>query len=263
MSRIGRSIPAGTRQCRPCRIVSAKTPLLSIPSFADQAGAAISSIVARHARDIAQRPNLIIDVRGNTAGRLGLDVSAAAAADHGRHPQRHRCDVAGDPGEQRDQPGRVRADGAGFASMPRCDACCQRSDGPCAIRNLHPDPGRARGRRRRARQGRTLSPSRRRPRRQPMREHLRRVPVSGAPELQGQAVRPVECPAPSITRTASVHASLRQAAAAVRDFALVAPAAVRGRCGRNSARPGPSGSARRRGARKEIAEVRRVLESGA
>ncbi len=50
------------------RIVSAKTALLSIPSFADQAGAAISSIVARHARDIAQRPNLIIDVRGNTGG---------------------------------------------------------------------------------------------------------------------------------------------------------------------------------------------------
>ena len=50
------------------RILSPKTALLTVPSFADQAGEAIARILEEHARDIAQRPNLIIDVRGNTGG---------------------------------------------------------------------------------------------------------------------------------------------------------------------------------------------------
>ena len=50
------------------RIVSARTALLSVPSFADQAGEAIARILKKNERDIAQRPNLIIDVRGNTGG---------------------------------------------------------------------------------------------------------------------------------------------------------------------------------------------------
>lgn len=50
------------------RILSAKTALLTLPSFADQAGAAIAGILDEHAREIAQRPNLIIDVRGNGGG---------------------------------------------------------------------------------------------------------------------------------------------------------------------------------------------------
>lgn len=50
------------------RILSAKSALLTVPSFADQAGEPIARILEEHARDIAQRPNLIIDVRGNSGG---------------------------------------------------------------------------------------------------------------------------------------------------------------------------------------------------
>ena len=50
------------------RILSANTALLSVPSFADQAGAAIAALLEAHGGDITERPNLIIDVRGNTGG---------------------------------------------------------------------------------------------------------------------------------------------------------------------------------------------------
>ena len=50
------------------RVLSAETALLTVPSFADQAGEAIARTLDEHARDLAQRPNLVIDVRGNGGG---------------------------------------------------------------------------------------------------------------------------------------------------------------------------------------------------
>ena len=69
-----RSMAAAAGAARPAlplptfRVLSAKTALLTVPSFADQAGDAIARTLAEHARDLAQRPNLVIDVRGNGGG---------------------------------------------------------------------------------------------------------------------------------------------------------------------------------------------------
>ncbi|WP_427914890.1 S41 family peptidase [Ramlibacter sp. MMS24-I3-19] len=50
------------------RLLSRQTALIIIPTFADQAGAAIEALIKEHAKDIAQRPNLLVDVRANGGG---------------------------------------------------------------------------------------------------------------------------------------------------------------------------------------------------
>jgi hypothetical protein len=50
------------------RVLSRSTALLTIPSFADPAGAAIAALVKSSMPLIAARPNLIVDVRGNDGG---------------------------------------------------------------------------------------------------------------------------------------------------------------------------------------------------
>ena len=60
--------PQPNRRVPEFRVISARTAILTVPSFADQAGEAIAQIIKKSARDIALRPNLIIDVRGNTGG---------------------------------------------------------------------------------------------------------------------------------------------------------------------------------------------------
>ena len=50
------------------RVLSAKTALLTLPSFGDHYARLIESLVAAHRREITSRPYLIIDVRGNGGG---------------------------------------------------------------------------------------------------------------------------------------------------------------------------------------------------
>ncbi|MGA0608750.1 S41 family peptidase [Caldimonas sp. KR1-144] len=50
------------------RVLSAKTALLVLPSFADHYAEPIGALLRRHAREIAARPNLIVDVRRNGGG---------------------------------------------------------------------------------------------------------------------------------------------------------------------------------------------------
>lgn len=62
--------PAGAQtHAKPSfRTLSDRTAVLVVPSFGDQDGSAIANFVETHADDIARRPNLIIDVRGNAGG---------------------------------------------------------------------------------------------------------------------------------------------------------------------------------------------------
>lgn len=50
------------------RILSPRTGLLVLPSFADAPGRRLKELLKAHAAQIAARDNLIIDVRGNTGG---------------------------------------------------------------------------------------------------------------------------------------------------------------------------------------------------
>jgi hypothetical protein len=50
------------------KILSENTALIAVPSFADQAGTALAQLLKEHESDIAGRPNLVIDVRGNGGG---------------------------------------------------------------------------------------------------------------------------------------------------------------------------------------------------
>jgi hypothetical protein len=50
------------------RVLSAETALLVVPTFADPAGAPLAALVKEHRAEIESRPNLVIDVRGNSGG---------------------------------------------------------------------------------------------------------------------------------------------------------------------------------------------------
>lgn len=62
------STPASQLALPSFRILSPQTALLVVPTFSDRAGAALASLLKDHAQEIAQRPNLLVDVRGNGGG---------------------------------------------------------------------------------------------------------------------------------------------------------------------------------------------------
>lgn len=75
------STPASQPAMPSFRILSARTALLVVPSFADQAGAGLAALLKDHGQEIAQRPNLLVDVRGNGGGSDWTYAPLLALAD--------------------------------------------------------------------------------------------------------------------------------------------------------------------------------------
>ncbi|MBK0391028.1 S41 family peptidase [Ramlibacter algicola] len=78
----GAATPARAAPAPPSfRILSDRTAMLVLPSFGDPSGAAIAALLKEHVTDIAARPNLLVDVRGNGGGSDWTYAPVLALAD--------------------------------------------------------------------------------------------------------------------------------------------------------------------------------------